>query len=359
MAAVFRDYEYFPIRGTYASEWRADVDQAGGGCLIEHSIHDVDILRFCFGEVDSLVARTVTTLGHRGVEDLASLSLSFASGLEAQLTSVWHDILSRGSTRRIESSAATAWCGWTTSSAGRCTSRRARAPKCGLVLRRLGRRPAAGRRRDWRGRAGLCRGRPGLCRRGRQRTRPEPGLDVALQAHRLVDAAYRSAADGPAQPASVCGKRATSRLLTTSRRRGPSWPMGPERGTKVRGRPPWWGRPPVALPMDNTALLIELFGRIEPLAAGAAHEITRSSSWWCPSRVPTPSDGSLWHLTRVQDHHVAELLRDRPDLGDGGVGGPLPASRPIRPTPGTATARTMCSPCSQTAPRPPPWLSCR
>ena len=30
------------------------------------------------------------------------VSMSFASGLEATLTSVWHDILSRGSTRRIE-----------------------------------------------------------------------------------------------------------------------------------------------------------------------------------------------------------------------------------------------------------------
>ena len=53
MAAVFRDDQYFPIQGTYASQWRADVAQAGGGCLIEHSIHDLDILRFCFGEVDS------------------------------------------------------------------------------------------------------------------------------------------------------------------------------------------------------------------------------------------------------------------------------------------------------------------
>ena len=55
MAAVFRDDQYFPIQGQYASQWRADVAQAGGGCLIEHSIHDLDILRFCFGEVDSVV----------------------------------------------------------------------------------------------------------------------------------------------------------------------------------------------------------------------------------------------------------------------------------------------------------------
>ena len=102
MAAVFRDDQYFPIRGTYASQWRADVTQAGGGCLIEHSIHDVDILRYCFGEVATVAARTANFSGHEGVEDLATVSLSFASGAEAHLTSVWHDIMTRGSTRRVE-----------------------------------------------------------------------------------------------------------------------------------------------------------------------------------------------------------------------------------------------------------------
>ncbi len=102
MAAIFRDDQYFPIQGTYASQWRAEVTQSGGGCLIEHSIHDVDILRFCFGDVDGLSARTANFSGHEGIEDLATVSLSFASGLEAHLTSVWHNILSRGSTRRIE-----------------------------------------------------------------------------------------------------------------------------------------------------------------------------------------------------------------------------------------------------------------
>ena len=67
MAAVFRDDQYFPIQGTYASRWRAEVAQAGGGCLIEHSIHDVDILRFCFGEVDAAWRRArPTTPGTRG-----------------------------------------------------------------------------------------------------------------------------------------------------------------------------------------------------------------------------------------------------------------------------------------------------
>ena len=80
MAAIFRDDQYFPIQGTYASQWRADVGQAGGGCLIEHSIHDVDILRFCFGEVDRLAACTANHAGHEAIEDLASVSMRSPQG---------------------------------------------------------------------------------------------------------------------------------------------------------------------------------------------------------------------------------------------------------------------------------------
>ena len=78
--------------------------QAGGSFLIEHSIHDVDILRFCFGEVGeghrtgALEPRPVM----KGLRTWRAVSLSFVSGLEAHLTSVWHDILSRGSTRGVE-----------------------------------------------------------------------------------------------------------------------------------------------------------------------------------------------------------------------------------------------------------------
>jgi predicted dehydrogenase len=102
MTAVFRDDQYFPVQGMYASTWRGDVDMAGGGCLIEHSIHDLDILRFCLGEVRELSARTADFSGHPGVEDLATVQLQFDGGVSAQLVSVWHDITSRGSTRRVE-----------------------------------------------------------------------------------------------------------------------------------------------------------------------------------------------------------------------------------------------------------------
>ncbi|HEY5025010.1 MAG TPA: Gfo/Idh/MocA family oxidoreductase [Acidimicrobiales bacterium] len=102
MTAILRDDQYFPVQGVYSSTWRGDVEVAGGGCLIEHSIHDLDILRFCLGEVSAVTARTGNFSGHEGVEDLATVSLQFASGASAELVSVWHDILSRGSTRRVE-----------------------------------------------------------------------------------------------------------------------------------------------------------------------------------------------------------------------------------------------------------------
>ena len=102
MTVVLRDDQYFPVQGIYASTWRGDVAVAGGGCLIEHSIHDVDILRYCLGEVTALSAVTAAFSGRPGVEDLAVVSMRFASGAQGQIVSVWHDILSRGSTRRIE-----------------------------------------------------------------------------------------------------------------------------------------------------------------------------------------------------------------------------------------------------------------
>jgi predicted dehydrogenase len=197
MAAIFRDDQYFPIQGTYASSWRSDVAMAGGGCLIEHSIHDVDILRFCFGEVGQVSARTSNFAGHAGIEDMASVSLSFASGLEAHLTSVWHNIMSRGSTRRIELFCEDAMVWLDDEFRGPLhiqTSNETVVQDCpspawvdelplandemGLALR-------AYVEADRSFVNALAEGRP-----------PEPSLGEALVAHRLVDAAYRSAGGG-------------------------------------------------------------------------------------------------------------------------------------------------------------------
>jgi len=199
MAATVRDDQYFPIQGTYASTWRADLSQAGGGCLIEHSIHDVDILRFCFGEVSGVRARTANFAGHQGIEDLASVSLSFGSGFEAHVTSVWHNILSRGSTRRMElfCQDGMVWLDdefrgplHVETSTG--TEQRACPPPAwvddlplerdavGLAVRAYTEADRAFVESVGSGRA------------------PEPSLGEALVAHRIVDAAYRSADAGGA-----------------------------------------------------------------------------------------------------------------------------------------------------------------
>jgi predicted dehydrogenase len=197
MAVVFRDDQYFPVQGMYGSTWRGDAAQAGGGCLIEHSIHDVDILRFCLGEVTDVSARTAAFAGYPGVEDLATVSLGFASGARAELVSVWHGIMTRGSTRRVEvfGSDGLAWLdddfrGPLHVETGSGTEVRA-CPS-----------PA------WVDALPLADDEVGLALRlyveadrsfvdaVTTGVAPQPDFGEALTAHRLVDAAYRSAASG-------------------------------------------------------------------------------------------------------------------------------------------------------------------
>jgi predicted dehydrogenase len=197
MAAIFRDDQYFPIQGTYGSSWRSDVALAGGGCLIEHSIHDLDILRFCFGDVEEVTGRTSNFAGHEGIEDMAAVSLSFTSGLEAHLTSVWHNILSRGSTRRIELFCEDAMVRLSNEFRGPLhvqTSGDTEVRHC----------PSP----PWVDELPLGDDDVGLAVRAYVEadrsfvdavlsgSAPEPSLEEALVAHRLVDASYRSAAGG-------------------------------------------------------------------------------------------------------------------------------------------------------------------
>lgn len=102
MAIVFRDDQFFPIQGHYSSDWRADKARAGAGTLLEHSIHDVDVLRWLAGDITSVRGSTRNFAGHDGIEDLAMARFDFTSGAHADLVSVWHNVLGRPSTRRIE-----------------------------------------------------------------------------------------------------------------------------------------------------------------------------------------------------------------------------------------------------------------
>ena len=106
MTAILRDDQYFPTQGQYVTAgggvWRADVAQSGGGALLEHSIHDLDVLAWLFGPVVEVSGRTANHAGHAGIEDVAVATLVHVSGVTSTLVTVWHDVLSRPSTRRLE-----------------------------------------------------------------------------------------------------------------------------------------------------------------------------------------------------------------------------------------------------------------
>jgi predicted dehydrogenase len=109
MAVVFRDDQYIPVQGMYGSTWRGEVDKAGAGTLLEHSIHDVDVLRWLCGPIVSVSAVSHSFHGIVGIEDAVVATLEFEGGAAASLTSVWHDVLSRPSLRRIEVLCERAW----------------------------------------------------------------------------------------------------------------------------------------------------------------------------------------------------------------------------------------------------------
>lgn len=97
-----RDDQFFPVQGHYASSWRADRAVAGGGTLIEHSIHDVDLFTMLVGRQRDVVCRTQHRFGYDGIEDVAVATSTHDDGVVSNLVSVWHQVLSRSSTRRLE-----------------------------------------------------------------------------------------------------------------------------------------------------------------------------------------------------------------------------------------------------------------
>ena len=197
MAAVLRDDQYFPIQGRYASEWRADVVQAGGGTLIEHSIHDLDALAWLLGPVVEVSCRTANYAGHPGIEDVAMATLVHQSGATSTLVSVWHQILSRPSTRRLEVFCERALLWLDDEGAGpvhvetAAEDRVVDAPTLTGDLHRLAVRD------EWRAPlSDYASADRAFLQAVATGQRPQPGFDVAVRAHQIAAAAYRSAASG-------------------------------------------------------------------------------------------------------------------------------------------------------------------
>lgn len=60
--------------------------------------------------------------------------------------------------------------------------------------------------------------------------------------------------------------------------------------------------------MNVSELLIELFGRVSGHVHGIVTGLDNEALLDAPEADANPIGWLIWHLTRVQDHHVAELL---------------------------------------------------
>jgi predicted dehydrogenase len=206
ITCIFRDDQCFPIKGLHDSNWRAQPELAGAGTLLEHSIHDLDIMEWMFGRVHQVLAVTASRFGHPGIEDLARVLLEFESGMTATLVSIWHDVLHRHSNRRIE-----VFCEKTYYAheaeffgtidymvADRALKTLSEEEVFQLSLEARGITDPVEKK--------LARMYGVLedyyfCRAVRARTKAEPGFEVAVRAHELVDACYQSAREGkPIEP---------------------------------------------------------------------------------------------------------------------------------------------------------------
>ena len=71
--------------------------------------------------------------------------------------------------------------------------------------------------------------------------------------------------------------------------------------------------------MDVAQLLRELHDRVPPLVQSAVEDLDPEQLTWTPAPGTNSVGWLVWHLTRVLDHHLADLLGDTqllPTFGD-------------------------------------------
>jgi predicted dehydrogenase len=102
MGYTLRDDQYWPTGDIVPghSSWRSQRDHAGGGALLEHSIHSADILTWLFGPAANVYARTRNVFGY-DVEDTAVCTIEHASGVIGTLISIFNGVRGREE-RRLE-----------------------------------------------------------------------------------------------------------------------------------------------------------------------------------------------------------------------------------------------------------------
>lgn len=201
MSVIFRDDQCFPIRGLHDTAWRANHELTAGGTLIEHGVHDVDILVHMFGPMRRVRAWERNFAGHKGVEDYLAAEIEFESGLRAQLINLWHNILQRGSNRRIEIFAENAFVATEHDMVGEILHQTGDEPLASIAAEEVLRRFTVSRAatghplRDWFGVPYLVQDLDFVdsVLSGRD---PSPSLADGLEAQRLAEALYFAARTG-------------------------------------------------------------------------------------------------------------------------------------------------------------------
>jgi predicted dehydrogenase len=203
LTAHLRDDQFFPIRGHYASSWRGQFERAGGGTLIEHSIHDIDLFHWLFGDITAVRCHTRYTTDHPGIEDVALVTFQHADGHQTSLSSIWHSLDDRPSTRHLEVFFEGGYFATDHDFIGpiRYQGRRGQVEEMGAeeVFER------------YRAIAGLAGQEAELARLGmyedfaflrcvHENRAAFPDFRTALRAHEVVDACYRSAREGAELP---------------------------------------------------------------------------------------------------------------------------------------------------------------
>jgi len=202
MAYTLRDDQYWPTGQVVPghSSWRSERVQAGGGALLEHSIHAADIVCWLFGPAVKVSASTRSVFGY-DVEDVAAVTVEHASGVVGTVLSVFNGVRGREERRFevfLEGASVEATTDFIVGAAeDSYLVQRPDAPAERPDLYRL--------REDYFALLGLPRrdfvfytypADRHWVRCVQDGKVASPGFDDALRAHELVDAAYRSAISG-------------------------------------------------------------------------------------------------------------------------------------------------------------------
>lgn len=188
MSVVFRDDQWLPVPGEYGSTWRGEPDKAGAGVLLEHSIHDLDIIEAAISPITAVSARSSAFHGLPGIEDLMVVMLELGGEAVGTLTTVWHDVAPRPSLRRVEVFCERRWVAVEGDVHGPVTWTDAdgthHSLDAGAVVTRAAEIGVSG----WPQRAFIEAAAAGAP--------VTPSFRDAVRAHEVADAAYRSAAEG-------------------------------------------------------------------------------------------------------------------------------------------------------------------